>query len=149
MKATPYRFSNGAELSHKTRTTLPADAKLKPLRDVIIVEPLDGNLSAIIIVINEMKPVRGIVRAVGPGHYPVTYLNANGDKIPDYARAQRKQAAHGKRFVPTTVKVGDIVNLGGLDIGGYSFDSVYWGDKLMLMCREADVAGIEEQDAAA
>lgn len=144
MKATPYRFSNGAELSHKTRTNLPAEAVLRPLRDVIIVEPLDAKLSAILIVINELKPVRGIVRAVGPGHYPVVYLDAHGQKLPDHARNRRKQAAAGTRFVPTTVKVGDVVNLGGLDIGGYSFDTFYHGEKLMLMCREADVAGIEE-----
>ena len=142
MRATPKTFSRGAEVSHKTTTFIPAEEKLRPLRDVIIVEPLDGVLSAIIQVIHECKPVKGIVRAVGPGTYPAYYLDADGDRLPDHRRSQRQKRAHGKRFVPTTVKVGDTVELGGLNIGGYAFDTFYHGDKLMLMAREADVCGI-------
>lgn len=145
-RATPYAFSSGANLSHKTCTYIPADAALRPLRDVIIVEPLDGNLSAIIEVIHECRPVRGVVRAVGPGVYPIVYLDAEGHRLPDHARNKRKQKAHGKHLVPTSVKVGDVVNLGGLNVGGYNFDSFYHGDKLMLIAREADVAGIEETE---
>lgn len=143
MKAEPHKYRRGAEISHKTRTDIPASAKLRPLRDVIIVEPLDGNLSAIIQVVNEHKPVRGTVRAVGPGHYPYVYLDEWGDRLPDHRRDRRKKLSHSPNFIPTTVKVGDVVNLGGLDQGGYSFDTFYYGDKLHLMCREADVAGIE------
>lgn len=143
------RWSRSAELSHKTVTFVPAEKKLRPLRDVIIVEPLDGNLSAIIEVIHECKPVRGIVKAVGPGHYANVYLDKWGDKLPDHKRKERKQLAAGTHFRPTTVKVGDVVNLGGLNIGGYNFDSFYWGDRLHLICREADVAGIEESAEAA
>ena len=138
------RWSRSAELSHKTVTFVPAEKKLRPLRDVIIVEPLDGNLSAIIEVINECKPVRGIVRAVGPGHYPAVYLDHNGDRLPDHRRKDRKLLTYGKHFVPTSVRVGEVVNLGGLNIGGYAFDTFYWGDVLHLICREADVAGIED-----
>ncbi len=143
MKAEAHRFSRSAELPHKTVTTIPAQAKLRPLRDVIIVEPLDGNLSAIIHVINECKPVRGVVKAVGPGHYPFVYLDAQGDKLPDHRRDKRKKLGHSAHFVATSVKVGDVVNLGGLENNGYSFDSFYWGPTLHLMCREADVAGVE------
>jgi hypothetical protein len=136
-------FSRSAEISHKTCTFVDGKAKLRALRDVIIVEPLDGNLSAIIEVINECKPVRGTVRAVGPGHYPNVYLDQHGDKLPDHRRKDRKQVAAGTHFQPTTVKVGDVVNLGGLNIGGYAFDTFYHGKKLMLIAREEDVAGIE------
>ena len=142
------RWPRSAELSHKTVTFVPAEAKLRPLRDVIIVEPLDGNLSAIIEVIHECKPVRGVVKAVGPGHYPLVYLDKHGDKLPDHRRKDRKQVAHGTHFVPTTVKVGDVVALGGLEQNGYSFDTFYHGDRLHLICREADVCGIEVAEAA-
>jgi hypothetical protein len=143
VSAVAHKFSNSAEITHKTRTDIPASATLRPLRDVLIVEPLDGNLSAIIHVINECKPVRGIVKAVGPGHYPYVYLDEWGDRLPDHRREKRKKLSESPTFIPTTIKVGDVVNLGGLDIGGYSFDSFYWGDTLHLMCREADVAGVE------
>ncbi len=143
MKAEAHKYSRSAEISHKTRTYVPATAKLRPLRDVMIVEPLDGNLSAIIHVINECKPVRGIVRAIGPGVYPFVYLDSNGDRLPDHRRSGRKKLTNSPTFVPTTVKVGDTVNLGGLEQNGYSFDTFYHGEKLMLMCREADVAGVE------
>lgn len=135
MRVTPHRFSRSAELSHKTRTEISADAKLRPLRDVIIVEPLEHNLSAVIHVINELKPVRGIVKAVGPGTYPKQYDHRDKKK--------RTKMWDSKAFRKTEVKVGDVVNLGGLDIGGYAFDSFYWGDKLHMICREEDVALIE------
>src|SRR5476651_1587745 len=105
MKAEARKFSNSAEITHKTTTTIPATAKVRPLRDVIILEPLDGNLSAIIHVINECKPVRGIVKAIGPGHFPAYYLDVHGDRLPDHRRNDRKKVAHGKHFVPTTVKI--------------------------------------------
>lgn len=143
MKAEAHKYSRSAEVTHKTRTYIPATAKLRPLRDVMIVEPLDGNLSAIIHVINECKPVRGIVKAIGPGHYPFVYLDGNGDRLPDHRRKDRKKLSRSEVFQRTTVKVGDTVNLGGLNMGGYSFDSFYWGNTLHLTCREADVAGIE------
>ena len=144
MNAQPKLFDRGAELSHKTTTFVPAHEKLRPLRDVIIVEPVGGVLSAIIQVIHECKPVRGIVRAVGPGHFPAYYLDKDGDRLPDHRRSDRQKKAHGKHFVPTTVKVGQRVELGGLNTGGYAFDTFYHGDKLMLMCREADVCGVHE-----
>jgi hypothetical protein len=145
VKAQERRYSASAEITHKTATTVPADCTLRPLRDVLIVEPLDAKLSAIIQVINECKPVRGIVRAVGPGHYPAVYLDKWGDRLPDHRRKERKQMTSSPHFQPTSVQVGDIVNLGGLEQHGYAFDTFYHGAKLMLICREADVAGIENR----
>jgi co-chaperonin GroES (HSP10) len=131
-----HRYSRSAELSHKTSTHVPRGAKIRPLRDHIIVEPTDGSLSAIIEVVHECKPLRGIVRAVGPGHYPKKYDHREKNK--------RTKMWDSKHFQPTEVKVGDQVELGGLDIGGYSFQTLYWGTKLMLVCREADVAAVRQ-----
>jgi hypothetical protein len=133
-------FSRGAELSHKTTTYIPAEATLRPLRDVIIIEPLDGVLSAIIHVIDECKPLKGIVRAVGPGCYPKRYNHSDKGK-----RTKMWDSRHLRR---TEVKVGQTVELGGLNIGGYAFQTFYHGDKLMLICREEDVAGVHEAEAA-
>jgi co-chaperonin GroES (HSP10) len=126
-----------AELTFKDRTEIPGDCKIKPLRDQMIVEPMETVYSAIIDVIHITKPMRGIVKAIGPGHYPKKY---NGRK------GQRTKSWDSKHFQPTGCKVGDIVELGGLQYGGYSFQTVYWGDKLHIICREADVVGIVEND---
>jgi hypothetical protein len=81
-----------------------------------------------------MKPLRGLVKAVGPGCYPKRYDHAE--------KGKRTKMWDSKRLRKTEVKVGDVVELGGSEIGGYSFDSFYWGETLHLMCREEDVAGI-------
>jgi co-chaperonin GroES (HSP10) len=133
-------FSRGAELSHKTTTFIPADAKIRPTQDHIVVEPLDGVLSSIIEVIHECKPLKGTVLAVGPGIYPKKYDHPDKHK--------RTKYWDGKRFRPTEVKVGDVVELGGLDIGGYAFQTFYWGEKLCLMAQERDVAAVHERAAA-
>lgn len=125
-------FSRGAELSHKTTTYIPAEAKLRPLRDVIIVEPLDGVVSAIIHIIEERKPVRGIVRAVGPGVYPIRYDHSD--------KHRRTKMWHSKAFRRTEVKIGDIVELDVVRAQG--MQTFYHGDKLHLLAREEDVAGV-------
>jgi co-chaperonin GroES (HSP10) len=126
-----------AELSFKDRTEFPEGTKLRMLRDQMLVEPKDQAYSAIIYCINNDKPMRGIVRAIGPGHYPKKYNGPKGKRIKSW---------DSKHFQPTEVKVGDIVELGGLQYGGYSFQTVYIGNVLHLICREADVAGIVEEE---
>jgi len=127
-------FQRGAELSHKTITTIPAEAKLRPLRDQIIVEPLDGVVSAIIHVIEERKPISGIVRAVGPGIYAKRYDH------PDKHR--RTKMWDSKHLRPCDVKVGDRIELDVVRAQGAQ--TFYWGSKLMLIMREEDIAGIVE-----
>lgn len=126
----------GAELSFKDRTDFPEGTKLRMLHDQMLVEPIDIPYSAIIYCINNNKPMRGIVRAIGPGHYPLKY---NGPK------GKRTKSWRSKEFQPTECKPGDTVELGGLQYGGYSFQTVYIGGKLHLICREADVCGIVEE----
>jgi co-chaperonin GroES (HSP10) len=122
-------FSRGAELSYKTLTRIPADAKLRPLRDHIIVEPLAHTLSAIIHVIDERKPAQGIVKAIGPGRHHWKYDHQE--------KGKRTKAWLSKVFTPTDVKVGDLIQ-----IEERPFETFYWGDKLHMIIREGDVCGV-------
>jgi co-chaperonin GroES (HSP10) len=108
---------------------LPAGTKLRPLRDQIVVKPLPWKPSKIIeIAGDKRKPLRGVVTAVGPGCYPRLY---NKD---------RSKTWDSKQFRPCDVKVGDVVELGGLEIDGYLFPRIVIGTETHVLCREADVA---------
>jgi hypothetical protein len=51
-------------------------------------------------------------------------------------------------FIPTEVKVGDVVELGGAEQEGYAFDAFMWGDQLHIYgASERDVCGIVEGDS--
>jgi co-chaperonin GroES (HSP10) len=128
-------FSRGAELSHKTTAYIPADAKIRPLRDQMILEPIDSAFSSRIIVIDESKPIRGIVRAIGPGVYPIQYDHAE--------KHRRTKMWWGKHLRPCDVKVGDVVN-----IEPFERQCFYWGSTVCLICREEDVRFIEEHAVA-
>lgn len=135
----------GGELSYASKTYVGPDEKIVPLHDYIVVEPLAVEHSKILTVIEHTKPVRGIVKAVGPGHYPLCYDH------PDKHR--RKKMWRSKTFLPTQVKVGDVVELGAVKIEGrivgYSFQQIYWGTTMHIMCREADVSGIVVKEQTA
>jgi co-chaperonin GroES (HSP10) len=128
-------FSRGSELSHKTISAIPASARIRPLRDWMVVEPLDGTMSAIIQVITETKPMKGIVRAVGPGCYPKRYDHPDKHK--------RTKMWDSKALRPCDAKVGDTVGF-----ESRAFQTCYWGDKLCLLMREEDLTGIYAKDAA-
>lgn len=133
-------ISYGTRIGNETCTIVPREAKIRPLRDQIIVEPLDWQPSQIILVAGtHTKPLRGIVCAVGPGVYPKRY---NGRK------GQRTKSWDSKAFRPCDVRVGDVVELGGLEIGGYLHQTFLWGTREMVICREEDVAIVCEQVAA-
>ena len=142
-KLTRSKSGRGVSFSHDSLTLVSAHETVRCLRDQIAVEALDTIYSTRLIVHSDTRPMRGIVRAVGPGHYPPAYLDADGDRLPDHRRDRRKKKAHGERFQPTEVKVGDIVHLGSREGDGLPFDTFIWGDKLMVCCREADVCGVE------
>jgi co-chaperonin GroES (HSP10) len=128
--------SEGARIANDLNAYIPQDYRIRPLRDRIVVEPLPWRPSKIIEVVSHAKPLRGIVRAVGPGTYPVRY---NGPK------GRRTKSWDSKAFRPCDVKVGDIVELGGLEIEGYLHKTFLWGNKQMILCQEGDIAGIECQ----
>lgn len=131
--------AQSSELLQISGTHLRADQKIRCLRDHIVVKPLDIEHSYILQVIERGKPVRGVVQAVGPGHYPKRYDH------PDKHR--RSKMWDSKRFQPTEVKVGDIVELGSPQgQRGYSFQQFMWGDELHILCREADISGIVTEE---
>ena len=130
------RDGRSSRVTHESNTDIKADETILPLRDHIIVEPLNVVLSQYIIVREEVKPLRGIIKAVGPGHYPKKYDHPEKHK--------RTLMWDSEVFEPTTVKVGDVIELGGYDFKGYSFPTIYWGGKLHLICREADVSGVRD-----
>lgn len=112
---------------------LPAGTKLRPLRDRIIIKPLEWDASRIIFAIRNGRPVRGEVIAVGPGCYPKKYAK------------DRSSYRLSKHFQRTEVKPGDIVELGGLNIfdgAGYSFPEIAIGTERYLICQEQDVCGV-------
>ena len=120
-------------VGHESLYSLPASAKLRPLRDQIIVEPIDWNPSSFIEVVYSGRPVQGRVLAIGPGTYPKRYNGAKGARTKSWDSCV---------FRPTEVKVGDLVQLGGLEIQGYLFTAFRWGDREVIVCREEDVAGV-------
>ena len=132
----------GMAMAVKTIDFIPADRKLKPLRDQLIVQPLDVVHSHILIVPpHTSKLVRGKVLAAGPGHYPNAYRDKDGNKNPP--KGKRVKMVAGTTFVPNPVKVGDIVHLDGRQTGKAAFDAFYHGDKYCIHCRAEDVAGVE------
>lgn len=130
MKALPVE-STGIELDRSRTDVLPPGATLRPLRDQIVVRPLEWKPSSIIAIAgNDRRPLRGVVVAAGPGCYPKRY---NRDRSKTWPSAQ---------FRPTQVKVGDTVELGGLELGGYMFPQIMIDNVMHVICREEDVTGI-------
>lgn len=134
-----------AELSYDSTTYVAPDAQIRPLHDYLVVEPLGVEHSEILTVIEHTKPLRGIVKAVGPGHYPLCYDHPE--------KSKRTKMWRSKTFQPTQIKPGDIVELGAVKIdgrmAGYSFQQLMWGNTMYLICREADISGVLEKDEAA
>lgn len=131
------RTSRGGRLTNETLNFIPASLKIRPMRDQMIVQPVDIVHSRLLIVPPSGKPVRGKVLAIGPGVYPTQYDHRDKQK--------RTKSWAGMAFRPTEVKVGEIVHLGGMEIGGYAFEGFFWGDRYCIHCREEDVCGIETQ----
>jgi hypothetical protein len=111
--------------------------QIRLLGDRLLLRPLKWQPSKILEVVRFGRALRGEVMAVGPGHNPLKYRKVNGKKLMDYS----------KRFRPTEVKVGDIVELGGLNVfdgEGYQFPEVLVGTERMLICTERDVTIVIE-----
>lgn len=108
--------------------------------DRILVEPIDWDASKTIIAIRRGDPVRGKALAVGPGIYPVS------KRIP-IEGGRKTRVEFSTRFRPTEVKVGDILELGGLNIfdgKGYQFPKVVVNGVSCIIVTERDVAGIRD-----
>ncbi len=113
-------------------------AQFKPMGDRILLRPLAWKPSEILEVVRHGRTLRGEVMAIGPGHNPLKHKTRGEKRLMDYSR----------HFRPTEVKVGDIVELGGLNIfdgQGYQFPEVIVGTETMLVCSERDVACVVER----
>lgn len=125
----------GAAIERTTSTLIAQTDKVRPLADRIFLKPLEWDASAIIIAIREGRPVRGIALACGPGAYRKRY---NKD---------RSKVYETNAWVPMSVKPGDIVEFGGLNIfdgKGYIFEELIWGLDRCLVVTEKDICFIRE-----
>jgi co-chaperonin GroES (HSP10) len=111
--------------------------QIKPMREKIIVRPLPPALSQTIAADWNGEAVRGEVIAVGPGTHPNIHEKGTKDGKP-WRRVRQLKA-----FRPCDVQVGDIVHLGGMEIGGYLWPHIMINGEDMIICSEQDVCGIE------
>lgn len=132
----------GVRLGNETDLVISAHETIRCVSDKILLEVLAWEPSKLLEVVYRGKPLRGRVLAVGPGRHLTQY---------DGPKGKRSKMWWSNVFLPVDIKVGDIVELGGLEQRGYLFStyvSFRWGDKHCLVVREADVAVVTEQEAA-
>ncbi len=133
---------SGVRLGRKRVDFIPADCHIRPLRDQIIVKPLPWEPSPTlkklgIEIVWKGGVLRGEVLAVGPGIYHNIHRKGKKD-------GKDFHTVHESRYLtPTDVKVGDIVELGGLEVHGYDhWLTIQWGDQLCIVASERDVTGV-------
>jgi co-chaperonin GroES (HSP10) len=129
MGATQTLTQSGVRLDRKSVDVVTGT--MRPMGDRIVVRPLPLLLSKVIEAAWSGKTVRGEVLAVGPGEYPNVY---NRD---------RSKVHRSMTFRPTEVKVGQVVHLGGMENGGYSFPEVMLNGETVIIASEKDICGIE------
>lgn len=129
--------ASGVRLKDQALNFVAPGRRIRPLRDQIIVKPLALSLSERIEADWSGETVTGRVIAIGPGCFP--RLHARGIKDGKPWRTVRES----KHFRPTEVKVGDVVHLGGMEIGGYLWPKVWADGAWCVICREQDVAVLE------
>mgnify|MGYP001591756208 CR=1 FL=1 len=93
----------------------------RPLRDYVLIEPIERIQSSVLAVVQQEKPSVGRVVAVGPG-----------------------KIVKGRRS-PLDVQPGALVRF-GTDAGYLSYPEVHVGAKRLLLMREADVCFIAEPE---
>lgn len=107
--------------------------------DRILLKPLQWDTATTVVAIRHGRPVRGEVIAVGPGIHPVSKRTNTNDG--------RRRVDFSKRFQPTEVQPGDVVELGGLNIfdgHGYDFPEVIVNGEKHIIVTERDVCGIRD-----
>lgn len=133
----PYEL--GMRMGGETLAFIPADVVVRPVLNKLLVQAKDVIRSRTILVLDHSKPLRGIVLAAGPGCNPKKYDHRDKQK--------RTKFEYSKRFRPNEIKVGDEIEVGGDEIGGYSFETVMYGDRFCFWCYEDDVAAVVVPDA--
>jgi len=125
----------GERQGNESLTTVAAGETLRPLRDRIVVKPVEWKPSAILEVVHDVRPVRGQVLAVGPGRFQKRYRKNEQGQINWVGDTDRWEAME--------VKVGDIVELGGLELKGYMFPTLLSAEHgEVMIIQQADVCGI-------
>lgn len=114
---------------------------LRMTSDRILLKPLEWSGEDVhgegsrLLVVRHGRPLRGVVVAIGRGHHPVS-------KRTDLGNGKRR-IEYSKRFRPTEVKPGDVVEIGGLnafDGLGYQHTEVLYNGEKHIICAERDVA---------
>ena len=130
----------GIRLSDKSLNFVKGS--LRPLRDQLIIKPLPPHLSQTLVAHWNGEAVRGEVLAAGPGAYPNIHTRffKDGKEV--------RQVRQSTQFRPTEVRIGDIVQLGGMELGGYLWPHIMVDGEDCIICTEKDVTFIEaEYDA--
>lgn len=130
-------IDRGVRVHNALLTFVREDETIRCLRDQIVVEPLDIDHGTMLELVYRGQPVRGRVLAVGPGTFHKRY---------DGPKGKRTKSWDSKHFTPCDVRVGDLVDLGGLEINGYLFVRIIWGSRDVVVCREADIAVVVEEE---
>lgn len=127
---------DGIRLSRAPQS-FPPGTVFRPLREQIIVKCLPWSPSATIVVAGDKRsPLRGTVVAVGPGErVKRRWKNAQG---------QMYKIGETGQVIPTEVKPGDVVELGGLELDGYQFQQILIGHELHIVCSEKDVCYVHD-----
>lgn len=120
------------------------NGRMRMTGDRLLIKPLEwnehGDVSRIVAVERTGNVLRGRVVEAGPGIHPVSKRTRIRD-------GQAIRIDYSKRFQPTVVQVGDIVELGGLnqfDGRGYSFPQVIYNGVLHIIATERDVAIVRD-----
>ena len=114
----------------KRKTLDFVQGTIRPLRDGLVIRPMDVKLSHLILAARQGS-FRGEVLAAGPGEYPNVY------------NADRSKVRRSKTFKPTEVKCGDIVELGGQEHEtGYDFPRITLNGEEVILATEKDVCGV-------
>jgi hypothetical protein len=140
MYSAPVR-QDGKRITDKHPTFIGGDEVLRMTRDHILVKPLPSVESPIIDCQWDGAPTRGTVIAVGPGCYPNIHNRYKKDG------KDVREVKQSKHFRKTEVKAGDVVELGGREIGGYLFTQVMVNNELHIIAREQDVCFIDSRDS--
>jgi hypothetical protein len=132
-------YARGATMGGETLTVIPETENIRPLRDHLVLEVRSEVLSRYIQVVAQVEGLEGIVLAIGPGDHPYHY---------DYREKHKRTKSWqiSTDYLKTTVKVGDVVKLGDGEIVNNGFQRFWWGDRLCLICREADVCGVVDPE---
>ena len=128
-------MKSGVRLADKSLNFVSGE--VRPLKERLVVKPMPPALSQTIAADWNGEAVRGQVVAVGPGTYP--RIHAKGIKDGKPWRTVRDL----KAFRPNDCKVGDIVQLGGMEIGGYLWPHIFIDGVDHILVSEQDVCGIE------